>query len=76
MGFITLADEIRISGSHSDTRSSNIKSLLLTGDNKGSRKSCSGFLGMDGFLAEVLLHEKAEQDQGTSATGELRCHDR
>lgn len=60
MGFIALADEIRPESAEAiqTLRSQNIKSLLLTGDNKEVAKVVADSLGMDGFLAEVLPHEK------------------
>lgn len=63
MGFIALADEIRPESAEAikTLRSQNIKSLLLTGDNKEVAKVVSDSLGMDGFIAEVLPHQKLEK---------------
>lgn len=73
MGTIALADEIRPESAEAIKvlRSQNIKSLLLTGDNKEVAKVVSESLGMDGFIAEVLPHQKLEkikelQKQGNS----------
>jgi Cu2+-exporting ATPase len=71
VGYIALADEIR-KESHEAIRtlqSNGIKTLLLTGDNKEVARSVSDVLGMDGFIAEVLPHQKLDkikelQDQG------------
>lgn len=63
IGFIALADEIRSESADAIRmlREQNIKSLLLTGDNKAVAKAVSDSLGMDGFIAEVLPHEKLER---------------
>lgn len=63
MGFIALADEIRPESAEAiqTLHSQNIKSLLLTGDNKEVAKIVSDSLGMDGFIAEVLPHEKLDK---------------
>jgi len=63
MGYIALADEIRPESIEAIKvlHSQNIKSLLLTGDNKEVAKAVSDALGMDGFIAEVLPHQKLEK---------------
>jgi Cu2+-exporting ATPase len=63
MGLIALADEIRPESAEAIKilHSQNIKSLLLTGDNKEVAKVVSESLGMDGFIAEVLPHQKLEK---------------
>lgn len=63
MGVIALADEIRSESAEAIKvlHSQNIKSLLLTGDNKEVAKVVSDSLGMDGFIAEVLPHQKLEK---------------
>jgi P-type Cu2+ transporter len=62
-GFVSLADEIRPESADAIKvlRGQNIKTLLLTGDNKEVAKTVSDFLGMDGFIAEVLPHQKLEK---------------
>lgn len=63
IGFIALADEIRPESADAIKvlRSQKIKSLLLTGDNKEVAKVVADSLGMDGFIAEVLPHQKLEK---------------
>jgi Cu2+-exporting ATPase len=63
VGFVALADEVRPESAEAIKilRSQNIKSLLLTGDNKEVAKVVSDSLGMDGFIAEVLPHQKLEK---------------
>jgi P-type Cu2+ transporter len=63
MGLIALADEIRPESAEAIRllRSQNIKTLLLTGDNKEVAKVVSESLGMDGFIAAVLPHQKLEK---------------
>ena len=63
MGYIALADEIRPESIEAIKvlHSQNIKTLLLTGDNKEVAKAVSDSLGMDGYIAEVLPHQKLEK---------------
>lgn len=63
IGFIALADEIRPESANAVKvlHTQNIKTLLLTGDNKEVAKEVAESLGMDGFIAEVLPHQKLEK---------------
>lgn len=63
VGIITLADTIRESSEEAieQLRQMNIKSFLLTGDNEKIAASVSNKLGMDGYLANVLPHQKQEK---------------
>lgn len=73
IGIITLADSIR-EGSHEAIRQLNdmgIKSFLLTGDNEKIAASVAHKLGMDGFLANVLPHDKQEKVKEFQAKGEI-----
>jgi P-type Cu2+ transporter len=70
-GYITLRDQIRPESAEAIKilKEHGIKNLLLTGDNERVASSVSKELNMDGFLANVLPHEKQEkvkelQDQG------------
>lgn len=72
-GFIALADEIR-KESHDAIKTlhtNGIKTLLLTGDNKEVAKKVSDTLGMDGFVAEVLPHQKLEKIKELQKKGEF-----
>ena len=72
-GYVSLADEIRPESSEAIKvlRSQNIKTLLLTGDNKEVAKTVSDSLGMDGFIAEVLPHQKLEKIKDLQSKGEF-----
>ncbi len=71
VGYITMRDQIREESAEAIRvlKENGIKNLLLTGDNERVAKSVSDKLQMDGFLANVLPHQKQEkvkelQDQG------------
>lgn len=72
-GYVALADEIRPESADAIQvlRSQNIKTLLLTGDNKEVARSVSDALGMDGFIAGVLPHQKLEKVKELQAKGEF-----
>lgn len=72
-GFVSLADEIRPESSEAIRilQSQNIKTLLLTGDNKVVAKAVSDSLKMDGFIAEVLPHQKLEKIKELQSKGEF-----
>lgn len=62
-GVITLSDAIRESSKEAidQLRKLGIRSFLLTGDNEHIARAVSGQLGMDGYMANVLPHEKQDQ---------------
>ena len=72
-GFVSLADEIRPESAEAIRvlHSQNIKTLLLTGDNKEVAKEVSESLKMDGFMAEVLPHQKLEKIKELQSRGEF-----
>ncbi|HMT74834.1 MAG TPA: copper-translocating P-type ATPase [Chitinophagaceae bacterium] len=72
-GYIALSDEIRPESAEaiSTLKENNIKSILLTGDNSKVAKSVSDTLGMDGFIAEVLPHQKLEKIKELQGKGEF-----
>lgn len=72
-GFIALADEIRKESPEAikTLHTNGIKTLLLTGDNKEVAKKVSDALGMDGFFAEVLPHQKLEKIKELQGKGEF-----
>jgi P-type Cu2+ transporter len=72
-GFIALADEIRKESPAAIKilHAHGIKTLLLTGDNKEVAKKVSDTLGMDGFIAEVLPHQKLEKIKMLQGKGEF-----
>ncbi|PYF74673.1 copper-translocating P-type ATPase [Pedobacter nutrimenti] len=63
VGYIALSDMIRPESAEAikTLHDHKIKAILLTGDNKQVAKSVSDKLGMDGFFAEVLPHQKLEK---------------
>lgn len=72
VGIITLADSIREGSQEAidDLKKMNIKSFLLTGDNEKIAASVSNQLGMDGYLANVLPHQKQERLKEFQEKGE------
>ncbi|MEJ8843401.1 heavy metal translocating P-type ATPase [Lacibacter sp. H375] len=72
-GYIALSDEIRPESAEAinTLRSNNIKSILLTGDNKKVAASVSKTLRMDDFFAEVLPHQKLEKIKDLQEKGEF-----
>ncbi|WP_291922142.1 copper-translocating P-type ATPase [Chitinophaga sp.] len=72
-GFIALADQIRpeSAGAIATLKENNIKTVLLTGDNRKVAESVSKTLGMDSFFAEVLPHEKLDKINELQRQGEF-----
>ncbi len=71
-GFIALSDAIRPESAEAirTLQSNNIKSVLLTGDNKQVAETVAKILGMDSFFAEVLPHQKLEKIKELQDKGE------
>lgn len=71
-GYIALSDEIRPESLEAiqELKKNNIKSILLTGDNKNVAQTVSKTLGMDSFIAEVLPHQKLEKIKDLQSNGE------
>jgi Cu2+-exporting ATPase len=72
-GYIALSDSIRPESFEAiqTLKENNIKSILLTGDNKKVAESVSKKLGMDSFMAEVLPHQKLEKIKELQNKGEF-----
>ncbi|WP_066833832.1 copper-translocating P-type ATPase [Rufibacter ruber] len=72
-GFISLRDKIRPESAEAIRilKANGIKNLLLTGDNDRVARSVSDTLQMDGFLANVLPHQKQEKIKELQAKGEF-----
>ncbi|RFS26553.1 copper-translocating P-type ATPase [Chitinophaga silvatica] len=72
-GYIALADQIRPESpaAIASLKKMGIKTILLTGDNKIVAESVSDSLGMDGFIAEVLPHQKLEKIKELQSRGEF-----
>lgn len=72
-GFIALADEIRPESAAAikTFKANNIKVYMATGDNDVVGKAVSEELGLDGYFAEVLPHQKVEIVKDLQAKGEF-----
>ncbi|MEO8721111.1 MAG: heavy metal translocating P-type ATPase, partial [Ginsengibacter sp.] len=72
VGYIALSDEIRPESFEAiqELKKNNIRSILLTGDNKTVAETVSKALGMDSFIAEVLPHQKLEKIKELQSKGE------
>jgi Cu2+-exporting ATPase len=62
-GFIALADQIRPQSKEAiqTLQTNGVKTIMLTGDNVTVAKSVSIELGMEGYFAEVLPHQKLDK---------------
>ena len=72
-GFIALDDEIRAESAEAIKifKQNNIKVLMATGDNEITAKAVSDKLGLDGYFAEVLPHQKVQIVKDLQAKGEF-----
>ncbi len=72
VGYFTFSDQIREGSFEAvqQLKEAGIKNLLLTGDNEKVAKKVSEELKMDGFLANVLPHEKLEKVKELQQKGE------
>jgi Cu2+-exporting ATPase len=72
-GYITLRDKIRDESAEAITilKQHGIKNLLLTGDNERVAANVSQALKMDGFIANVLPHQKQEKVKEYQKKGEF-----
>lgn len=72
-GYIALADEIRPESAEAIKifKKNNIKVLMATGDNEKTAKAVSEKLGLDGYYAEVLPHQKVEIVEELQIKGEF-----
>ena len=73
VGIITLADAVRETSGEAikQLKEMNIKSFLLTGDNKKIASAVAATLGMDGYLANVLPHDKQNKVKEFQNKGEI-----
>ncbi|MBN8833697.1 MAG: copper-translocating P-type ATPase [Niastella sp. SCN 39-18] len=73
VGIITLADSIRETSAEAvnGLKQMHIKSFLLTGDNEKIAAAVANKLGMDGYLANVLPHEKQIKVKEFQNKGEI-----
>ncbi len=72
-GYIALSDEIRPESAEAIEvfKKNNIKVFMATGDNEKTAKAVSQKLGLDGYYAEVLPHQKVEIVEGLQQQGEF-----
>lgn len=72
-GIVTLADSIRETAAEAIAalKKMNIKSFLLTGDNEQVAAAVAKKLNMDGYLANVLPHEKQIKVKEFQDKGEI-----
>ncbi|MEZ4848199.1 MAG: copper-translocating P-type ATPase [Bacteroidia bacterium] len=72
-GYIALSDEIRpeSKGAIQTFKDNNIKVYMATGDNEVVGKAVSEQLGLDGYYAEVLPHQKVEIVKELQSKGEF-----
>lgn len=72
-GQIALRDQVREESAEAIRilKEHGIKNLLLTGDNERVAASVSQEIGMDGFMANVLPHQKQEKVKELQAQGEF-----
>ncbi|MBS3815013.1 MAG: cadmium-translocating P-type ATPase [Hadesarchaea archaeon] len=73
IGGISLSDVIREESYEAikKLRESGIKCWMLTGDNEDTARSVSEELGLDGYFAEVLPHEKQEKIKELQSEGKF-----
>ncbi len=73
VGFIALADQIRPDAKTAveDLKKQGIKVFMATGDNERVGKAVSDALGLDGYFAEVLPHQKVQIVKDLQAKGEF-----
>ncbi|HET7116266.1 MAG TPA: copper-translocating P-type ATPase [Hanamia sp.] len=72
-GYIALADAIRPESAEAiqTFKKNHIKVYMVTGDNKVVGEAVSKELGLDGFFAEVLPHQKVEIVKDFQSKGEF-----
>ncbi|MBK6622798.1 MAG: copper-translocating P-type ATPase [Saprospirales bacterium] len=72
-GFIALADRVRpdAKAAVEDLKKQGIKVFLATGDNERVGKAVAEALGLDGYFAGVLPHQKVEIIKNLQAKGEF-----
>lgn len=72
-GFVALADQIRESSAEAIQilKGQGIKTFMLTGDNQKVAETVSQKLGMTGYIAEVLPHQKLEKIKEQQQKGEF-----
>jgi Cu2+-exporting ATPase len=72
-GYFTFSDQVRESSFEAVRvlKEAGIKNLLLTGDNEKVARKVSNELKMDGYMANVLPHEKLDKVKALQEKGEF-----
>ncbi|GET28112.1 copper-translocating P-type ATPase [Prolixibacter sp. SD074] len=72
-GYIALSDAIRPESREAikTFKDNNIKTFMATGDNERVAKAVASELGLDGYFAEVLPHQKVEIVRDLQGKGEF-----
>ena len=72
-GYVALADAVRpeSAGAIKTFRDNDIKVMMATGDNEQVAKAVADELGLDGYFAEVLPHQKVDIVKDLQAKGEF-----
>lgn len=72
-GYIALSDAIRPESREAIKifKDNNIKTFMATGDNERVAKAVASELGLDGYFAEVLPHQKVEIIKDLQSKGEF-----
>jgi len=73
LGLLAFGDQIKPSAQQavSSLKKLGVKTVLLTGDNKGSAMAVGSALGIDKIIAEVLPADKAEQVELLKGRGQV-----
>ncbi len=73
IAIVTFSDTIKASSAETITKlkSLGIKTVMLTGDNKGSAQKVSKLLGLDSFEAEVLPGDKSSIIEKYRSSGQI-----
>lgn len=73
IGYLSMRDKIRTESAEAIAvlKDQGIKNLLLTGDNERVAENVSKLLNMDGFLANVLPHQKQDKIKEFQDKGEF-----
>ena len=73
LGLLAFGDQIKPSAQQAVSRlhALGVKTVLLTGDNKGSAAAVGGMLGIHQIVAEVLPSDKADKIAGLKGKGQV-----
>lgn len=71
IGFVVISDRIKdsVKDAIRDLQSDGLKVIMFTGDNQQTAEAVSKSLGLDGFRAQMLPHDKLEEVKKMQAEG-------